>query len=167
MKTKTALFLGLMCATNVSFADLKVGVIDMNLVMKQAPQLDKLSKRFEQKFGPRAKILESQRKEIQTLEEKLNKDASVMSEAEKQKAGKDFQNKIRDLNKSEQEFKEDVNNARNEELGKLQRKTIEIANGIAKDEEYDLVLFSDVVVYKKEPFDITTQVVKKLYTIPE
>ena len=90
-----------------------------------------------------------------------------MSEAEKQKAGKDFQNRIRDFKKTEQEFKEDINANRNEELGKLQRKIGEVASGIAKDEEYDLLLLSDVVVYKKEQFDITTQVVKKLSTIPE
>ena len=42
-----------------------------------------------------------------------------------------------------------------------------MASGIAKDEEYDLLLLSDVVIYKKEQFDITTQVVKKLSTIPE
>ena len=167
MKTKIALFLGLMCATNVTFADLKVGVINMNLVLEQAPQMEKAKKRFDQKFGPRGKILESQQKELQTLEEKLNKDASVMSEAEKQKADKDFQNKIRDFKKTEQEFKEDINANRNEELGKLQRKIGEVASGIAKDEEYDLLLLSDVVVYKKEQFDITTQVVKKLSTIPE
>ena len=90
-----------------------------------------------------------------------------MSEAEKQKAGKDFQNKIRDFKKTEQEFKEDINANRNEELGKLQRKIGEVASSIAKDEEYDLLLLSDVVVYKKEQFDITAQVVKKLSTIPE
>jgi len=90
-----------------------------------------------------------------------------MSEAEKQKAGKDFQNKVRDFKKTEQEFKEDINANRNEELGKLQRKIGEVASGIAKEEEYDLLLLSDVVVYKKEQFDITTQVVKKLSTIPE
>ena len=63
--------------------------------------------------------------------------------------------------------KEDINANRNEELGKLQRKIGEVASGIAKDEEYDLLLLSDVVIYKKEQFDITTQVVKKLSTIPE
>ena len=167
MKTKIALFLGLMFVANVGFADLKVGVINMNAVLEQAPQMEKVKKRFDQKFGARGKLLESQQKELQSLDEKMAKDASVMSDTEKRNAAKDFQNKVRDFKKSQQEFNEDINANRNEELGKLQRRIVEVASGIAKDEDYDLLLLSDVVVYKKETFDITTQVVKKLSTMPE
>jgi outer membrane protein len=80
---------------------------------------------------------------------------------------KEFQNKLRDFKKSQQEFNEDINANRNEELGKLQRGIVEVAGGIAKEEDYDLLLLSDVVIYKKETFDITAQVVKKLSTMTE
>ena len=167
MKTKIALFLGLMFVANVGFADLKVGVINMNAVLEQAPQMEKVKKRFEQKFGARGKLLETQQKELQSLDEKMAKDAAVMSDTEKRNASKDFQNKVRDFKKSQQEFNEDINANRNEELGKLQRQIVEVAGGIAKDEDYDLLLLSDVVVYKKEQYDITAQVVKKLSTMRE
>ncbi len=167
MKKKIALFLGLMFVGNVSYADLKIGVINMNAVLEKTPQMEKVKKRFDQKFGARGKQLETQQKEIQALEDKVNKDGAIMSESEKRNISKDFQTKLRDFKKAQQEFNEDINANRNEELGKLQRGIVEVASKIAKDEDFDLLLLSDVVVYKKEQFDITEQVVKKLSSIPE
>jgi outer membrane protein len=129
--------------------------------------MEKVKKRFDQKFGSRGKMLESQQKDLQSMEEKMTKDASIMSDTEKRNMAKDFQNKVRDFKKSQQEFNEDINANRNEELGKLQRGIVEVAGGIAKEEDYDLLLLSDVVIYKKETFDITAQVVKKLSTMTE
>lgn len=139
----------------------------MNAVLEKTPQMEKVKKRFDQKFGSRGKMLESQQKDLQSMEEKMTKDASIMSDTEKRNMAKEFQNKVRDFKKSQQEFNEDINANRNEELGKLQRGIVEVAGGIAKEEDYDLLLLSDVVIYKKETFDITAQVVKKLSTMTE
>jgi len=166
MKTKIALFLGLIFVANISYADLKIGFVNIPAVLEKAPQAEKAKKRLEQKFSPRDKQLVAQGKEIQRMEEKLTKEASVMSDSEKAKLENDIQNKKRDAKRSQQEFSEDFNASRNEELGKLQRRIVEAVRGIAKDEDYDLLL-TDGVIYAKDQFDITTQVQKKLSTMPE
>jgi len=166
MKKKIALFLGLMFVANVSYADLKIGFVNIPAVLEKAPQAEKAKKRLEQKFSPRDKQLVAQQKEIQSMEEKMTKDASVMSDSEKANLEKDILNKKRDAKRSQQEFSEDFNASRNEELGKLQRRIVEAVRAIAKDEEYDLLL-TDGVIYAKEQFDITAQVQKKLSTMPE
>jgi outer membrane protein len=166
MKKKIALFLGLMFVANVSVADLKIGFVNIPAVLEKAPQAEKAKKRLEQKFSPRDKQLVAQGKEIQSLEEKMTKEASVMSDSEKAKLENDIQNKKRDAKRSQQEFSEDFNASRNEELGKLQRRIVEAVRAIAKDEDYDLLL-TDGVIYSKPEFDITAQVQKKLSTMPE
>jgi outer membrane protein len=166
MKKNIALFLGLMFVANVSYADLKIGFVNIPAVLEKAPQAEKAKKRLEQKFSPRDKQLVSQQKEIQGLEEKLTKDASVMSDSEKANLEKDILNKKRDAKRSQQEFSEDFNASRNEELGKLQRRIVEAVRAIAKEDEYDLLL-TDGVIYAKDQFDITAQVQKKLSTMPE
>ena len=166
MKTKIALFLGLIFVANISYADLKIGFVNIPAVLEKAPQAEKAKKRLEQKFSPRDKQLVAQGKEIQSMEEKMTRDASVMSDSEKAKLENDIQNKKRDAKRSQQEFSEDFNASRNEELGKLQRRIVEAVRGIAKDEDYDLLL-TDGVIYAKDQFDITAQVQKKLSTMPE
>lgn len=166
MKTKIALFIGLLLATNISFADLKIGVVNIPAVLEKAPQAEKAKKRLEQEFKPRDNQLVSQQKEIQALQEKLKKDASVMGESQRNKVESELQNKIRDAKRSQQEFSEDFNAKRNEELGKLQRRIVEAIKAIAKDQEFDLIL-TDGVIYSSPQMDITSQLQQKLTSIPE
>ena len=166
MKTKIALFLGLLLTANVSFADLKIGFVNIPAVLEKAPQAEKAKKRLEQEFSPRDKQLVSQQKEIQSMEEKMTRDASVLSESEKRKLESDILNKKRDAKRAQQEFSEDFNVRRNEELGKLQRRIVEAIRGIAKDQDFDLLL-TEGVIYANDEIDITSQVQQKLSTMPE
>ena len=166
MKTKIALFVGLLLTANVSFAELKIGFVDMRTVLEKAPQAEKATKRMEMEFSPRQKQLVAQEKDIQTKEERMARDAAVMGEAERSNLEKDILNKKRDFKRSQQELGEDFNARRNEELGKLQRRIIEASNTIAKEQRFDLLLY-DGVIYSSEQVNVTAQVQQKLSTMPE
>ncbi len=165
MKTKIALFLGLLFITNVSFADLKIGFVNIPAVLEKAPQAEKAKKRLEQEFSPRDKQLVAQQKEIENMAAKISKDAAVMGKSEKAKLEDDISNKKRDAKRAQQQFSEDFNARRGEELGKLQNKIVEVIRGIAKDQGLDLVL-TDGVIYASEQIDITAQVQQKLAAQP-
>ena len=166
MKTKLAFFMGLLLTANVSYAELKIGVVNIPAVLEKAPQAEKAKKRLEQEFKPRDNQLVSQQKEIQGLQEKLKKDGPVMGESQRNKLETELQNKIRDAKRSQQEFSEDFNAKRNEELGKLQRRIVEAIKAIAKDQEFDLIL-TDGVIYSSPQMDVTSQLQQKLSTISE
>jgi outer membrane protein len=166
MKTRIALLIGLLLVANVSFAELKVGVVNIPAVLEKAPQAEKAKKRLEQEFKPRDNQLVAQQKEIQGMEEKMNKDASVMSDAQRNRLERDIQNKKRDAKRAQQEFSEDFNGRRNDELGKLQKRIVESIRAIAKEQEFDLIL-TDGVIYSSPQMDITSQLQQKLSTMPE
>jgi len=166
MKSKIGFFLGLLLVAGSSYADLKIGFVNIPAVLEKAPQAENAKKRLEKEFSPRDKQLVAQQKEIQALEEKLTRDGSVMGDAERNKLDKDVTNKKRDAKRSQQEFSEDFNVRRNEELGKLQRRIVEAIRTIAKDQGFDLLL-TDGVIYANEQIDITAQVQTKLATMPE
>jgi outer membrane protein len=166
MKTKMALFLGLLLSANVSYAELKIGFVNIAAVLEKAPQAEKAKKRLELEFSPRDKQLGAQQKEIQLKEEKMNRDASVMGESERANLEKDILNKKRDAKRSQQEFSEDFNARRNEELGKIQRRVSEATQAFAKEQSFDLIIY-DGVIYASEKIDVTAQVQQKLSTMPE
>ncbi len=166
MKTKIALFLGLLLAANVSYADLKIGFVNIPAVLEKAPQAEKAKKRLEQEFSPRDKQLVAQQKEIQNMDERMAKDAAVMGESARLNLEKDILNKKRDAKRAQQEFSEDFNVRRNEELGKLQRRIVEAIREIAKAQNFDLLL-TDGVIYASDKIDVTSQVQQKLSTMPE
>ncbi|EGW19777.1 OmpH family outer membrane protein [Methylobacter tundripaludum] len=166
MKMKIALFLGLLLAANASYADLKIGFVNIPAVLEKAPQAEKAKKRLEQEFSPRDKQLVAQQKEIQSMDERMAKDAAVMGESARVNLEKDILNKKRDAKRAQQEFSEDFNARRNEELGKLQRRIVEAIREIAKDQNFDLLL-TDGVIYASDKIDVTSQVQQKLSTMPE
>lgn len=166
MKSKVVLFLGLLLAANVSYADLKIGFVNIPSVLEKAPQAEKAKKRLEKEFSPRDKQLVAQQKEIQNMDARMAKDAAVMGESARVNLEKDILNKKRDGKRAQQEFSEDFNVRRNQELGKLQRRIVEAIREIAKDQNFDLLL-TDGVIYASDKVDVTTQVQQKLSTMPE
>lgn len=161
MKSKIALFFALMFVVNISYAELKIGFVNVAKVLEKAPQAEQAKKRLEQEFSPRDKQLASQINEIKGLEEKLTKDSSVMSESKRRNLEKDIIAKKREAKRAQQEFGEDFNLRRNEELGKLQKRIIEAIKEIAKEDDYDLLL-TDGVIHAAEELDVTSRVQEKL-----
>lgn len=166
MNKRFFLFLALILVANVSYAELKIGFVNVAKVLEMAPQAAKAKQRLEQEFKPRDKHLVAQQKEIKTLEEKLSRDATVMSESERRKLERDIIGKKREAKRSQEEFSEDFNMRRNEELGKLQRRIVEAIRALAKEEAYDLLL-TDGVIYAGEKIDVTEQVQKKLSNLSD
>jgi outer membrane protein len=133
--------------------------------LKKLPKPKKQKKRLEQEFSPRDKQLVAQQKEIQGMDDRMAKDAAVMGESARANMEKDILNKKRDAKRAQQEFSEDFNVRRNEELGKLQSRIVEVIRGIAKDQSFDLLL-TDGVIYASEQIDVTAQVQQKLSAMP-
>jgi outer membrane protein len=157
MKTKIALFLGLLLASNICFAELKVGIVYMNTVLKEAPEL----KHLEQEFSSRVKQIKALETELKSLEDKLNRDGAVMSESERTNLEKKLRAKSLDYKRVSEETGYDLNTRKNQELGKLQRRIVEAVQAIAKEQSFDLVLY-DGVLFASDKLDITSQVQKKL-----
>ncbi len=166
MKKRISLFLMLLLVANVSYAELKIGVVNVARVLEKAPQAEKAQKRMEKEFSPRKKHLDAQVKEIKQLDEKMARDASVMGESERRKLERDIIAKKREAKRTQQEISEDFNMRRNEELGKLQRRILEAVRALAKDEKYDLLL-TDGVIYNSQKIDVTEQVQKKLSSLSD
>lgn len=164
MLKKSILFFGLMFVANASYAELKIGFVDVARVLEEAPQAEKAKKRLEKEFSPRDKHLLAQQKDIQKMEEKLARDAAVMGETEGRKLERDIISKKREAKRAQQEFSEDFNMRRNEELGKLQKRIFEAIKALAKEEQFDLLLTSGVI-YANDQIDVTSRVQKKLADI--
>lgn len=95
------------------------------------------------------------------MEDKLTRDGAVMSESERSKAERELLNQKRDLKRSQDEFREDLNIRRNELLARLQKELNDAIVALAKAEGYDLVLFEGVV-FASDRIDITDAVLEQL-----
>lgn len=163
---KTILFLTIItglfyCYSFAAATELKIGFVNAIKLMETAPQVESANRRLEQEFAPRQRRLVSAQQEIKTIEERLTKNESIMSEAESRKLRRDVREKKRDLRNQEDEFKEDYNLRRNEELEAIQQTIHKVIQTLAEEESYDFIL-SEGVVHASSRVDITDQVLKRL-----
>jgi outer membrane protein len=143
-------------------ADVKIGFVSIAKILNSAPQAESASKRLEQEFAPRKKGLDEAQKSLRKLEEKLAKDREVMSESQRRNVENDFRNQARELKRSSDEFREDFNLRRNEELGKFQKQVLDVINSVAKEEGFDLVVNDSATLYFSPQVDATDKVLKRL-----
>lgn len=154
--------LALLAASPASFAnDLKIGVVNASRILDQSPQKDAALKRLESEFSSRSKSLEAKSRQLRAAQEKLQKDAAILSAEERDAQERKIISEQRDLKRLQEEYSEDLSIRRNEELRKLEEEIAETIVSIAKAENYDLVLYQGVI-YASDKADLTSKVLEKL-----
>ena len=89
---------GLLLASLLTFAwsaqatELKVGYVQVDKILQEAPQTAESGKKLEREFSPRSQELDRMAKQIKELETVLDKDGLTISEAERRNKERDVQN---------------------------------------------------------------------------
>ncbi|MEA3196071.1 MAG: outer membrane protein [Gammaproteobacteria bacterium] len=155
---------GLMMSGQAS-AEVKMGVVNFQKLLEDAPQTKTAMQALENEFAPRRRELLTMQNDLKARDEKLQKEGAVMSEADRAKAEKTLRDQQREFSRKAGEFQDDASTRRNEEIGKVQRYLVTEIQGYANAQGYDLVL-GDGVFFAKGPLDITANVLAVLATKP-
>jgi outer membrane protein len=148
-------------AIAVSAAELKVGYVQVDKILQEAPQTSESGKKLEREFSPRTQELERMQKQIRDQEASLDKDGLTMSETERRNKERDAANNKLEFQRKQRELREDINLRKNEELSVLQDRINKAVTAVAEAEGYDLVVYSGVAFASKK-VDITDKVLKSL-----
>jgi outer membrane protein len=141
--------------------NLKIGVVNVPALMQAAPQAKVAMDALQEEFSPRQREVLAKQKEFEDLSEKVNRDVAVMGETERRNAEKDLRDLQREVARLQNEFQEDLNLRRNEELGNLQRSLLKEVQEYAQAEGYDLVV-GDGVLFASNAVNITASVLQAM-----
>ena len=154
-----------MAATHVEAADqLKIGVVNLERVLREAVPAVKAQKKLEKEFAAREQELQKVTKQIKDLQVTLEKESVTMSETERRTKEQDLARLNRDIQRMQREFREDANLRRNEELASVFEHANKVVQDIATTEKFDLILQD--AVYISPRIDITDKVIKALADTP-
>jgi outer membrane protein len=142
-------------------AELKIGYVNTVKVIEEAPQGEAALKKLENEFGPRDRKIVEMQNRVKDLEQDMEKNALVMKEPDRRAKEYEIATLKRDLRRATQEFREDYNLRRNEELAALQKLVQKAIVEISKQETFDLVLHEGVI-YAGPKVDITDKILKRL-----
>lgn len=142
-------------------AELRVGYVQVDKILQEAPQTAESGKKLEKEFSPRSQELDRLAKQIKDQESALDKDALTISENDRRNKERDIQNLKTEFQRKQRELREDISIRKNEELSLLQDRVNKAVQSVAEAEGYDLIVYSGVA-YAKKTIDITDKVLKAL-----
>jgi outer membrane protein len=145
----------------VNAQEMRIAFVNTPQVLEQAPQADAVRATLESEFKPRDVALVADQKKVQALEDKLSRDGMVMSEEQRRKLEREILSQKREIKRARDEFTEDFNIRRNDELAKMQREIALSIVSLAKEKGYDLIL-ENGVIYASDRVDITKDVIERL-----
>ncbi len=158
----SALLLLLVVCGAVAAESYKIGFVNVDRAVKKSPQYADTSKRLEEEFSRRNEELIGRQKQLKKLEDKLARDGAIMSDSESRNLESDIRSRRRQLNNFREEFREDRNLRNNEELNKLLRKFSEVVIQVGKEEDVDLILNQESVIFFNSRIDLTGAVLDKM-----
>ena len=141
-------------------AELKVGYVNTQRIFRDAPAAQKAGKKLEGEFAKRDQELQKMAKQLQGLQENLEKNSVTMAETERRAKEKEFGELSREFQRRQREFREDLNLRQNEENAAVIEKANKAIKQIAEAEKFDLILQD--VVWVSPRLDITERVIKAL-----
>jgi len=146
-------------AMPASAQELKIGVVNIPVLMERSPQTKAAMDALQEEFAPRQREFLAKQKEYEDLTAKVQKDVAVMGETERRNAEKNLRDLQREVTRLQTEFREDLNLRQNEELGLLQRSLLMEVQNFASQEGYDLVV-GDGVLFASTAVNITEDVLR-------
>lgn len=148
----------LICDAAVAQNNLKIGVVNLAALVEQSPQAEAVTKKLQDEFGPRQRELAALQQSLRTKQETFQRDAQVMGEQERLNLERQIRDGEREFQRSQNEFLEDLNLRRNEELGALNREVMQKAQEYARAEKFDLLLVDQTLVFYSTAIDVTDEV---------
>jgi len=146
--------------SQLALAETKFGFVNSERVMRESAPAVRAQQRIEKEFSKRDQELQRMAKDLESLQKDLENENSKMSVSERQAKERSFGDLSRDFQRKQREFREDLNQRRNEELASIIEKTNQVIKQIAEADKYDVILQD--AVYANPRIDVTDKVLKAL-----
>jgi outer membrane protein len=153
-----------MIASTAVATDFKIGFVNTERVFRDAAPAVRAQKKIEQEFAKRDQDMQKMAEQIRKLQESLEKNGVTMPETERKNKEREFGELNKDFQRKQREFREDLNQRRNEELAAVLERANRTIKAIAEAEKYDIIF--QEAVYASPRIDITDKVIKALEDKP-
>lgn len=154
------LAVGILSFANVQAQESRIAFVSTERIFREAVPAKAAQTKLEAEFAKREKDIADMAARLKAQSDKLDKDAAVLSDSDRAKRQRDLGDLDKEFQRKQREFREDLNQRRNEELSVVLERTNKVIRQIAEAEKYDIVF--QEAVYASKRIDITDKVLKEL-----
>lgn len=138
-----------------------MAVVNVQQVFQQSPKIAELNKKLQNQFKARQDKLVAAQKKLQEELDKFKKESPTMSQKDKDVLQKKIVDDQSNLAKDATAFQQDLAKEQGKVMKSVLAQLNEIIAGLAKKNNYSVVLDSQAVIYAKDNADITKEVAKE------
>ncbi|MGO3692840.1 OmpH family outer membrane protein [Marinobacter sp.] len=156
------MFAAAMALALPAVAETRVGVVDLRQALFSSNDAKSFSEAMQKDFaGDEEKVRETQ-EAARKLKERLEKDGAMMNESERNQLAGEFQEKVKEFNFLKQRLDSTVNQRKQAFLEEARPEVDEAVKELLEENDLDLILPSEAVVYVKPEMNLTSQLLDKL-----
>jgi outer membrane protein len=150
----------LMISVSVHAQELKIGLVNIERVLKEATVAKAAGAKLDAEVAKREKELADMAGKLKAAADKLDKESATLSEADKNRRQRELVDQEREFQRKRREVQEDLTLRKNEELAALQERASRVIKQIYETEKYDLII-QDAIFWSPR-IDITKKVIDAL-----
>jgi outer membrane protein len=141
---------------------LTIMVVDVQALLQNSKSAKMVRQQIEQKRAEYAKEISHQEETLRQERDALQRQQSSLSADALNQKGREFQQKVNDLDRNVQGKRQSLERSNAEALEKIQEVMLKIITDIAKDRKANLVFQRSELVLFDQNFDVTDEVLQKL-----
>ena len=146
--------------SQAAIAETKIGFVNSDRVMREAAPAVRAQQRLEKEFEKRDQELQRIARDLKSMQEDLERNGPTMADGDRRNKERALTELNRDFQRKQREFREDLNQRRNEELASVLDKANRTVKELSEQENYDIIF--QEAVYANPRIDITDKVIKTL-----
>jgi outer membrane protein len=153
---------GLLLAGSALAADVKIGIVDVQSIMKDLPQRAALIQALQNEFKDDAAEIQKLQTDIKYNQEKAKRDGALMNDEQKENLNKKLGDLITQYQEKAKALQQNSQVRENEELNKLFVVVQKAVDDVATKENFDVILHQQAIIFAKEGTDISQKVIEKI-----
>ncbi|HZZ13385.1 MAG TPA: OmpH family outer membrane protein [Paraburkholderia sp.] len=138
----------------------RIAAVNSDRILRESAAAKAAQVKLEAEFAKRDKDLADMAAKLKSTSDSLDKNGASMSASDRAQKQRDLAQLDTDFQRKQREFREDLNQRRNEELAAVLDRANKVIKQIAEQQHYDLIV--QEAVYVSPRIDITDQVLKAL-----
>jgi outer membrane protein len=124
----------------------KFGFVHTERILRDSAPAMAAQKKIEAEFQKRDRELAGIAGDLKRMQEDLDKNAMTMAEAQRRAKEREFGEMNREFQRKQREFREDLNQRRNQELAQVVEAANRVIRQIAEQEKFDII-FQEMPAY--------------------
>jgi outer membrane protein len=166
MKNRLTLFIAFLAVVAVplsTYAQAKIGLINMNAAIANSGEGKKAITDLQKKYQPRQQEIERLQTEIQSLQDQISKASPAASDDEQRRLSRDLEDKQKVLKRSTDDAQADFAADRDEAIRRIGQKMVKLISDYAQQNGLTLIIDGAQipVYYATKDIDVTAEIVKR------